>query len=319
MKQCTRCGNKLNDDVKFCNECGMLVKQSGNEGNSNEEVQLNGQNNKRSFNKKIVAVVLVVSVVILIVVGYLFFFYSKNDNPEPEINITNISIDNYPEVSVNLKISNLKGDPNVDDFTIKEDNSFQKDLRLSQGIDTNEYIITYKTSEISSKKEINLIIAFESDDKEYTCENKYYSPEKKESQVSSSENDNTVISYEDESTIKDAIDSYENAFIKMVNYKNINYIMNSIDSSGPLRNEFYELIKSYTEQDITESLNSYDIESMNRINGKYEVTVYEKYSITYGGKKENKLVDFRIVYEITKVNGKFKVYNIKYVDKLGSR
>ncbi len=80
-----------------------------------------------------------------------------------------------------------------------------------------------------------------------------------------SNSSNSVNTYDNnEIKVKNSIEDYESAYIRMINSKNIDYIKGSIDLSGGLISEFTSLIKNYSEQQIEEELVSHKIEDIKK-------------------------------------------------------
>ena len=246
---------------------------------------------------------------------------SQKENIKTSIEILNVDTDKYPNIVVSIKATNYEKSLDVKNFTLKENDAFQKDLNLSKGIEENQYKISYKTSDESTHGERNIKVACLDSDKEDVAEYSYKAPEKTQSSTQTSNSNNVVDTYDhNEIEVKQALENYENAYIRMINSKNIDYIKSSIDLSGGLISEFSSLIKSYSDQQITEDLMDHKIEDIKKINdSQYEVTVYEKYYIVYGKQKKSSYTDFRTNYIVNKTNSGFKIYSIKNTVTLGSK
>ena len=250
--------------------------------------------------------------------------YTKiNANPKDEnqsIDILNADITNYPNIVLTIKANNYPENLNIENFTIKEDKSFQKNLKLESGTEENQYRITYKTSDESTSGKRNIKMAYLENDKEVIAEVSYLAPEKSKDTTKTVNSNNAVNTYDNnEIDIKTTMDNYLEAFIEMTNYKDTYYIKDSLDLKGSILAELNDTVKSYKEQEISESLIDHKIEAINKISDtQYEVVIYEKYNIYYGKKSESKITEFRTTYVVNKIGSAFKVYSIKKIDNLGS-
>ncbi len=325
MNYCKKCGNELRDNVKFCPSCGNPINPDDKDKiSSNLDNNLSNKsvpNRKKRF--KIAFICIIFALLFLVSAGlaYMKLNTAHNNNMAKSIEILGIDIDKYPEVTVSIKVNNYGNKLNVKNVTVKENDAFQKELKLSDGVGENQYKISYKTSDESAKGAKNIVLACILDDQEYKVESSYNSPEKKETISSKSNGNNSVSTYDsNEIKVKDALESYENAYIRMINTKNIDYAKNSIDLSGGLISEFTTLIKNYSEQQITEDLISHNIEEIKKINdSEYEVTAYEKYYISYGKDKKSSYMDFRDTYVVKLTSSGFKVNSIKNVVTLSNK
>ncbi|HEY5524369.1 MAG TPA: hypothetical protein VIK26_03415, partial [Clostridium sp.] len=269
-------------------------------------------------------------IIILAIIGVLIAFtvgvlaYGKiNANPKDEnqsIDILNADITNYPNIVLTIKANNYSENLNVENFTIKEDKSFQKNLKIESETEENQYRITYKTSDESTSGKRNVKMAYLENDKEVIAEVSYSAPEKSKDTTKTVNSNNAVNTYDNnEIDIKTAMDNYLEAFIEMTNYKDTYYIKDSLDLKGSILGELNDTVKSYKEQEISESLIDHKIEAINKISDtQYEVVIYEKYNIYYGKKSESKITEFRTIYVVNKIGSAFKVYSIKKIDNLGS-
>lgn len=325
MDYCKKCGNELRDNVKFCPSCGNPINPDDKDNiSSNLDNNLSNKsvpNRKKRF--KIAFICIIFALLFLLSAGlaYMKLNTAHNNNVAKSIEILGIDIDKYPEVTVSIKVNNYGNKLNVKNVTVKENDAFQKELKLSDGVGENQYKISYKTSDESAKGAKNIVVACILDDQEYKAESSYNSPEKKETISSKSNGNNSVSTYDsNEIKVKDALESYENAYIRMINTKNIDYAKSSIDLSGGLISEFTTLIKNYSEQQITEDLISHNIEEIKKINdSEYEVTAYEKYYISYGKDKKSSYMDFRDTYVVKLTSSGFKVNSIKNVVTLSNK
>ena len=315
MKYCKKCGNEVSDNIKFCPKCGELINSNNTPNNI--------VNKKRKIGLKIalISVILILIFSVSAGVAYIKQNASHKDDATKNMEILNVDIDKYPEVTASIKINNYANKINVKNITIKENDAFQKDLKLSDGVNDNEYTISYKTSDEFTSSEKNIKIACTLDNDEVTAEYSYTPPEKKQTVDKRSNSSNSVNTYDNnEIKVKNSIEDYESAYIRMINSKNIDYIKGSIDLSGGLISEFTSLIKNYSEQQIEEELVSHKIEDIKKIsNSEYQVTVYEKYYISYGKNKTSSYTDFRDTYVVRSTASDFKVYSIKDVVQISSK
>lgn len=320
MNYCKKCGNELRGNGKFCPSCGNPINSADKDNISNKLSNKPVRNRKKFF--KITVICIIFALLFLVSAGLAYMkLNTVHNNMTKSIEILGIDIDKYPELTVSIKVNNYGNKLNVKNVTVKENDAFQKELKLSDGVGENQYKINYKTSDDSAKGTKNIIVACILDDQEYKAESSYNSPEKKENISSKSNSNNSVNTYDsNEIKVKDALESYENAYVRMINTKNIDYVKNSIDLSGDLINEFTTLIKNYSEQQITEDLISHNIEEIKKINdSEYEVTAYEKYYISYGKDKKSSYMDFRDTYAVKLTSSGFKVNSIKNVITLSNK
>lgn len=326
MNYCNKCGNELRDNIKFCPSCGNPINLDKKEDVSNNIKNNELPNKSIRSEKKVFKIIFICIIFVLLFaatagVAYMKLNTAHNNNIEKSIEVMEIVTDKYPEVTVSIKTNNYGNKLNVKNVTIKENDAFQKELKLSDGADENQYKISYKTSDESAKGTKNIKVACVLDDQEYTAESSYNPPEKKETASSKANVNNTVNTYDNnEIKVKDALESYENAYIRMINTENIDYIKSSIDLSGGLISEFTSLIKSYSDQQITEDLMSHNVEDIKKINdSEYEVIAYEKYYISYGKDKKSSYMDFRDTYTVKLTSSGFKVYAIKNIETISNK
>lgn len=334
MNYCKKCGNEIQENVKFCTNCGENNNSSNIDSISNDKGSEyeNHKNNinvnssvkydKSKKNNLKIIIPLIIFVLLAAIAGGVFMKIneSQKENMKKSIEILNMDIDNYPNVVVSIKAINYEENLTVKNFTVKENDAFQKDLKLSEVLEGNEYKISYKTSDEYTSGDIKIKVACLAADNEEIAEYSYKSPEKARTNTQAVNSNNVVDTYDsNEIEVKQVLDSYENSYIRMINSRNINYIKDSIDLSGSLISEFTNLIKSYSEQKISEDLMNYKIEDIRKINdSQYEITVYEKYYILYGKENKSTYTDFRTNYIVNKTNLGFKIYSIKNTVKLGS-
>lgn len=334
MNYCKECGNEIQENVKFCTNCGANNNSSNTDSISNDK-RSESENHKNNINvnssvkydksKKSnlkIIIPLIIFVLLAAIAGGVFMKIneSQKENTKKSIEILNMDIDNYPNVVVSIKAINYEENLTVKNFTVKENDAFQKDLKLSEGLEKNEYKLSYKTSDEYTSGDIKIKVACLNSGNEEIAEYSYKSPEKAKTNTKTANSNNVVDTYDsNEIEVKKVLDSYENAYIRMINSRNISYIKDSIDLSGSLISEFTNLIKSYSEQRISEDLMNYKIEDIKKINdSKYEITVYEKYYILYGKENKSTYTDFRTNYIVNKTNLGFQIYSIKNTVKLGS-
>lgn len=341
MNHCKKCGNEIKENAKFCTECGAPNNSSNRDGvpndkglesekyknniNDNPSVKSNSNvNNKSKKSNLKIIIPLIIGILIVAITGGLAFMKinaSEKENMKRSIEVLSVDSENYPNIIVSIKATNYEKSLDVKNFTLKENDAFQKDLKLSQGIEENAYKISYKTSDESTQGDRNIKVACLDSDKEEVTEYSYKAPKKTQSSTQTSNSNNVVDTYDhNEVEVKQALDNYEKAYIKMINSKDIYYIRSSIDLSGNLISEFTSLIKSYSDQNITEDLMNYKIEDIKKINdSQYEVTVYEKYYIVYGKEKKSSYTDFRTNYIVNKTSLGFQIYSIKNTVTLGNK
>lgn len=339
MSICKKCGAILKGNAKFCTKCGVPVDLSDSgdilddenlvvDRNENYDCLVEDDTNKfykeNTTKKKKLKIILFAIIAILIVsiagtVAYIKINYNPKDGNK-SIDIVNVDITNYPNIILTIKANDYPENLNVENCTIKEDKSFQKNLKLEPGTEENQYRITYKTSDESTSGKRNIKMAYLENDKEAIAEVSYSAPEKSKDSIKTVNSNNAVNTYDNnEIDIKTAMDNYLKAFIEMTNRKDTYYIKDSLDLKGSILEELNDTVKSYKEQDISESLIDHKIEAINKINDtQYEVVIYEKYNIYYGKKSESKITEFRTTYVVNKIGSAFKVYSIKKIDNLGS-
>ena len=324
MKRCQKCGNEINDDAKFCSKCGAQL----NEIDDNEEYEdldndeYEDRNKKKNKIKIAVGIFIVIFIVIASAVGIIKYKEYTELNKR-NIQVVNVNVTDYPNVKIQIKASNYPEKMKKDNLSVKENDVFPKDVELVSD-DTENYTISYTSSEKDSDEDVNVKIAsYTEDGKEVSAEISYKAPENnstKDTKVynGKANGDNSVNTYDDnEILVKNAVDRYERAYIQMINNKDTYYIKSAIDLSGGLLSEFEKTVSSYKDQEINETLRRYNVENITKLSGdKYDVTVYEQYHIYYGKEHEDKNEDFRTRYIVNKSGSEFKVYSIKNIDKI---
>lgn len=331
MYYCKKCGKEIKENDKFCTVCGtpntfdnkeLYTEENNDDISENEQVK--PSKNKSKKKSKLTIILLILAILIVGIAGGIVFMKEtaiQKEKLKQTIEIVSVDAENYPNIVVSIKAENYPKSLDAKSFTIKENDIFQKDLKLSEALEGNEYKISYKTSDETASGERNIKVACLDGESEAVAEYKYKSPEKADTSTKASNSNNVVDTYDDnEIVVKQALDNYEKAYIRMINSKDTYYIKNSIDLSGNLISEFTTLIKSYSDQQINEDLINYKIEDIKKISdSEYEVTVYEKYYILYGKEKKSSYTDFRTHYIINKTNLGFQIYSIKDTVKLGSK
>jgi hypothetical protein len=334
MYYCRKCGEQLKGGSKFCNKCGVEVGLAPNgytfDGeassvgtevyatNSRIKNELDDSNKEKRPRKvrsklKIILIIMFLMVLIFSISAFTFIkLKSSSKENNPSISIVNVDIAKYPNIVLTIKADNYKNALKEGNFTVKEKDVFQKGLKLEKEGD-NKYVISYKSSGEFTSGERSVRVAYLENDKESIAEINYDAPEKDKNDAKIVNSNNTVNTYDrNEIDVKASMDKFEDEFIRTVNSKDINYIKDTLDLSGGMLIEFTNMLKSYSEQKITESLLKYDIENIKKISDvQYEVTTYEKFSIHYGNKNETKQIDFRNIYILNKTNSGFKVYSLK--------
>lgn len=337
MSFCSKCGQVLIENNKFCTKCGTPIDSSSdsdilenrkstinlkkNSEDINENSNYLEENQKPSRNKFPIIIVAIIVVLVVSVMGAILVYSkinTKQKNPSTEI--INVDVTDYPSISLRVKASDYSQSLNVENFTLKEQDSFQKNLQLVSGVDENEYIISYKTSDESTSGQRNIKIAYSENNKESIAEGSYQVPEKSKDNSKAIKSDNAVTTYDNnETAVKSVIESYLSEFIQMVNSKNTSNIKNVLDSNGSILGELNSTVDSYKEQDIDEDLINHSIQAISKISeNQYEVVTYEKYKIYYGKKNETKIIEFRMTYVINKTSLGFKVNSIKKIENLSS-
>lgn len=307
MRSCKKCGKQLSDNDIFCNQCGTK--------------------NEIKNNFKVLKFVIISIVIISILFGGGFFWYKKTtaikaiENGK-KLSVVSVNIKDYPKVEITMEASNFDSELNLENLSLKEDDVYQKDLKLIKLEEQNKYNILYIASDKTSKGEKTVRIAYADKNNEKLAEVKYTADNNiKKEEPSNSSSDNVVKTNDNnEMAVKNALDKYEDSFQEMVNYKDTSYIRSAIDLSGDLLNEFTKLVNNYKEQKISEYLLEYKIEGVEKLNdNQYEVTVYERYNIYYGKERSEKYIEYRNVYIVNNTNSGFKVNAIKKVDTISSR
>ncbi|PRR83583.1 zinc ribbon domain-containing protein [Clostridium vincentii] len=334
MSICKKCGEIVKENAKFCTKCGEVVNLSDNINISDDENVIekifleDGTNevhqDKKTNKKKVKIILFAITTILIVSIAGTLTYIKINSNPKDEsqrIDILNADTTNYPNISIRIKTDNYSEDIVRENFTVKEDESFQKNIQLDSAIEENEYLITYNTSDESTSGKRNIKLAYLENDKEVIAEVNYLAPEKSKDTTKTVNSNNAVNTYDNnEVDIKNTMDKYLRNFIQMINNKDTYYIKEILDLNGSLLAELNDTVVSYKEQNISESLIDHKIEAINKISDtQYEVVIYEKYNIYYGKKSEYKITEFRTTYVVNKIGSAFKVYSIKKIDNLGSK
>lgn len=313
MKYCKKCGAQLEPDVKFCAACGNPCNAD------DSDKDLNTVSGKKKTIKTICICFLAAAV--LCCAGGIFYKITamkKSVENSRQIKITSIKADNYPQLQIEIKAENFEDELSEDKLSVKENEIYAKDLKLSKEAD-NKYSISYTSGDSSYNKK-TVTIAYDNNGIEKTAEADYTPKEKEQNQTVNSDNNSIVETHDsNEDDVNYAVNNYEDAYIRMVNNKDTYYIRSAIDLSGGLLGEFESLMKSYDKQRISEDLIEHKVESMNKINdSQYEVTVYERYDIYYGKEKCEKIIEYRTIYVVNNTTDGFKVSAIKNITQLSS-
>lgn len=317
MKYCNNCGAELNDTDKFCKKCGKKIQQE--QVNNIPTVQKSDtyvvdKPSKKSSKNIVIIISVIIAAIILATTTY--FIKTNNILKNQKLSIESIDSSSYPDVKVTIKATGFQHDLSTNNFSLKENDIFQNNLNLSKK--DNTYTITYKTTNSSEKEQRNVNIQYDDGKKSFNLNSSYSSPKKDDN--SSAGSYKSISTYdENESKVKDVINSYENSFIQMVNYRDYSYVENYIKGGSQIEKELQSIIKQYDAQKITESLEQYKIEEIKKVTDtQYKAVVYEKYSIQYGIKDETKLVDFRMTYILDNTDLGFKISSIKETKQLSS-
>lgn len=312
MKHCKKCGAQISENDKFCVACGSpcnIVEEKSTKSGSKKTI-------------KVICICVLILAVLGIAAGvyYKTTLNNKKIEESRKIQIIGIKIDEYPNISINIKAENFEEEISEQNLSVKENDIYAKDVKLSKE-ENGKYTISYKsTDSLEDKKKVTIAYDYNGTEKIAEVE---YAPEKKKEKVSSdkTESGSSTIQTHDpnEDDLIYAINDYEDDYIRMINNRNISYIRSAIDLSGSLLSEFDNLIESYDKQDISEELIEHEIEGMNKINeNQYEVTVRERYDIYYGVERCEKIIEYRTIYVVNNTNEGFKVGAIKNITQLSS-
>lgn len=320
MKICKKCGEEIDGNSKYCTKCGECLDENyemldGNEEYIDDEEYVDENENKKKHNYKIIIILGIILSISIISAVIFLKIKSISEIKVPIIELVNLDTANYPNIKVEIKANNYIDILNVKNLTIKEDETFQKNIDIKEN-ENETYIISYESADKTSIGERNIKIAYLENGNESSIDTKYDAPKTKKEETSKSSANNLVNTYDkNEIDVKQCIDNYQKNFIEMINSKDTYYIKESIDLNGGLLKEFENTVKSYSEQEITENLKSFEVEKINKLTEtKYEVIVFEKYYIRYGKKHESKDKDFRTKYIINKTKSGFKVNSLENID-----
>lgn len=344
MRFCSKCSAELKENAKFCAKCGAKVKdyaavqktvQAEKSADAEDSAIKSpvpeskpiskgktkpiNTGTKKGSNSKLIKLIVTISLIFLICGAGIFTYYTvyNKQTNNNQISLKNIDIGAYPTVKINLNITGFKNGLDVNNFSIKENDTSQNNLRLSK--DGTNFVLEYTTTDSETSSQKNVTVQYSYENKNYSAKGSY-TPSKTDEKDSTS-SDSTISKAEteksapkadsDEENIKSCIDNYESSFIKMVNYRDISYITSALDGDSPLKKEFESMIKEYSAKQITESLEEYKINSYKKIcDTQYEVTVYEKFLISYGIQNETKVKEFDATYVVNKNATDFKIHSI---------
>lgn len=140
---CTKCGNKLNQEQKFCTNCGETVLNENikvsddfkGQGLSNE-----GTDNNKFKNKTIIITSIIV--IIILAVAAAFFIKGKYSEKSNEENLVENKIDNSEEKPADNKVEVEKDKEDKDQDDIKENKWEMDKSRLEKSPKLkNDYVI----------------------------------------------------------------------------------------------------------------------------------------------------------------------------------
>lgn len=140
---CTKCGNKLNQEQKFCTNCGETVLNENikvsddfkGQGLSNE-----GTDNNKFKNKTIIITSIIV--IIILAVAAAFFIKGKYSDKSNEENLVENKIDNSEEKPADNKVEVEKDKEDKDQDDIKENKWEMDKSRLEKSPKLkNDYVI----------------------------------------------------------------------------------------------------------------------------------------------------------------------------------
>lgn len=302
MKKCKNCGSALDDKMKFCTKCGAVIKQD-------------------SSKKKlgVIAALIIIAAVIFSSVFYYVYINKKSLNDVETAKIESINIEKYPEVHITIVNGNEEEQLENYKLIVKEDETYQKNVKINKNEDGTAYDVSYESNDKKSTGNRKVTVSFSKNNSEIIIDSEYEAPEilKEKSDIINSA-DNSVNTYdENEVQVKKLMEEYLNDGIRSINNYDIYYVKDKIDPSSSMMKEIEQMLVSYKQQEITESLSEYRIENIEKISdSEYEVSTFERYRINYGKKKEIKDLTFRSKYLIKKVGNSFKVNSLKEINTL---
>ncbi|KHD16188.1 zinc ribbon domain-containing protein [Clostridium butyricum] len=302
MIKCKKCGYEIQQSAKYCTNCGC----------ANEKI-----NNRMKF-KKITIAIITIIILILSVSFTIYKIKGIHKDTKNTIQMINLDSTEFPDIKIEVKSSNDKIHLNSDNITIKENDSYQKNIKVDYLED--RYIITYEASDKKSNNDRNLKICFNENNNENIIDTTYKAPDYKEESKSANVeySDNTVNTYDkNEIDIRNLMETFMNSSIKSINSKDIYYVKQYVDLNSTILSEFQKTVDSYKEQKITEDLMIFNVENIKKLNEiSYEVYTFERYKIYYGAKNEINTSDFKSVYLVKYIDGEFKVNSIKEINKV---
>ncbi|WP_294406333.1 zinc ribbon domain-containing protein [uncultured Clostridium sp.] len=302
MKQCKNCGSVLDEKMKFCTKCGAVIK-------------------KESSRKKlgIFAALIIIAAAIFSSAFYYVYVNKKSLSDVQTTKIESINIEKYPEVHITILNGNKEELLENYKLTVKENEAYQKNVKINKNEDGTSYDVSYESSDKKSTGNRKVIVSFSKNNSEIIVDSEYEAPEivKEKSDIINSA-DNSVNTYdENEIQVKNLVEEYLNDGIRSINSYDIYYVKDKIDPASSMMKEIEQMLVSYKQQEITESLSEYRIENIEKISdNEYEVSTFERYRINYGKKKEIKDLTFRSKYLIKKVGNSFKVNSLKEINTL---
>ena len=204
-----------------------------------------------------------IAIIIIFILGVSFTIYKiKGIHKDTENTIQMINLDSteFPNIKIEVKSSNDKIYLNSNNVTIKENDSYQKNIKVDYLED--RYIITYESSDKKSNNDRNLKICFTENNNENIIDTTYTSPDHKEESKSANGeySNNTVNTYDkNEIDIRNLMETFMNSSIKSINSKDIYYVKEYVDLNSTILSEFQKTVDSYKEQKITEDLVTFNV------------------------------------------------------------
>jgi hypothetical protein len=116
----------------------------------------------------------------------------------------------------------------------------------------------------------------------------------------------------DKEEISGLMDDYINNFTDAVNYGNDYYIKEYLYSGSPFYQQQIDFVHNAYENDISEYLKDYNIESINSASeGVYTVTMTETFNIYEGYGAEGTMKTFKNTYTVKKIDDEFLITDLK--------
>ena len=169
MYYCKKCGKEIKENDKFCTVCGtpntfdnkeLYTEENNDDISENEQVK--PSKNKSKKKSKLTIILLILAILIVGIAGGIVFMKEtaiQKEKLKQTIEIVSVDAENYPNIVVSIKAENYPKSLDAKSFTIKENDIFQKDLKLSEALEGNEYKISYKTSDETASGERNIKVA----------------------------------------------------------------------------------------------------------------------------------------------------------------